>query len=149
MLAISETWLTSGILNVWLSIPDCILIDKAGLGMFLSMETFCLKDGIIYIDVSVEVFSTLVVFLFFAIILYYCPSFTFVFENESLMLFLSELCLGKDEVVLRDFNLTSIKWTEDLTCSWLSLTDVFITNFSWAYTMDSCTLFLCIWTQQV
>ena len=70
-------------------------------------------DSLLFVPVEVNFFNVAVVFLAdldIYIVAVYRPPFCTALQGESLLLFLSEFCIGREILLLGDFNLPSLAW---------------------------------------
>ena len=128
IVGISETWLTSQVLDACLSIPHYVLIRKDVAGN-IAKHGVCLyvKKNLNFVEIVNNVPNTLIVFLpefsLYFVSIYRPPSYTDI-ENDVLLSFLLEFCLGKNVLLVGDFNLPTIRWNEDLVYQGLSPNDL-------------------------
>ena len=119
VLGISETWLTPNISDACLTLPQYTLVRK-DVGV-VAKHGVCIyiKSTLKFVEVAVDVPNPLVLFLsdlsLYFITVYRPPSNSTA-DNDNLITFLTEFCLGKDIILVGDFNLPSIRWNRDLVC---------------------------------
>ena len=116
LLAICETWLTADVPTSYVDLPGFKFfrfdvespVHKHGVGLYL-------KLGLDAVEVSVGLPNVLVVNILswnaYVIVVYRPPSFG-TSENVALRQFLVDFCVGKDVIVVGDFNLPDLRWNE-------------------------------------
>jgi hypothetical protein len=118
ILAISETWLIPSIPSSFVAICNYNLIRgdtssnvrKHGALLYIHKDIKFLNfDTPLPNVVAVQ----LVEFGLYVVACYRPPSYTCV-SNSNLLSFLSEFCFGKEVVILGDFNLPSLRWSDNL-----------------------------------
>ena len=127
ILGVSETWLLSSVPNSFVDIPSYVLLrcDVAG---NVAKHGTCLyiKSSIKYIEIDVQVPNTVAVYLpdfdLYVASIYRPPSNSTVDDN-ALVDFLLDFCLGREVLLMGDFNLPTIQWGNDLICNGLSNID--------------------------
>ena len=76
-----------------------------------------MKNCLDFVSVNINVTNMLAVhvlrFDFFIVVVYRPPSSS-VFDNDRLLAFLMEFCYGKEVIILGDFNLPTVQWTDNL-----------------------------------
>ena len=132
VLGLSETWLTSLITDASLNIPNYTLLRKDVTGNVPKHGvSVYVRNDLTISEITTDIPNVLVIFLphilLYVITIYRPPSYTST-ENNNLLDFLSEFCLGKDVLLMGDFNLPSIKWNNDLQGDGLSPTDLLFYN---------------------
>ena len=119
VLVVCETWLTAETPSSFVDLPGFNFfrsdsgdgIRKHGVGMYVSAK---LTSS----EVEVAMKNVLIVYLeewsIYLVAVYRPPSYL-ENDNECLISFLSEYCYGRNVILLGDFNLPSIKWSEEYT----------------------------------
>ena len=114
LVAVSETWLTGAVSSSFVSIPEFDVVRgdvrgdvrKHGVCIYVSKK---LKYVPLNVDIPNVTCIQLVDMGIFVLSVYRPPSYNNI-ENATLINFLSDFCLGKEVVVLGDFNLPSLRW---------------------------------------
>ena len=118
IIALTETWLVRDTPDSFVTIPGYTYvrpsiegsIHKHGVGLYL-------KNCLDFVSVDVNVRNVLVVHVlrydFFIVVVYRPPSSS-VLDNDRLLAFLMEFCYGKEVVLLGDFNLPTVQWTDSI-----------------------------------
>ena len=120
ILSLSETWLISNICSSFVEVPGYVFyctdvlgeVRKHGVGLYVRGSM-----GSVQIDVDMPnvVVVHLPIYDLYIVSLYRPPSYS-VESNNTLMEFLADFSLGKDLVLLGDFNLPSLRWDRTCVC---------------------------------
>ena len=107
--------------NSFVDVPNFVLLRKDVLGS-VPKHGVCmyLKSHLNYSEISVQVPNVVVAHLpdhDLCIATIYRPPSNSVRDDERLVNFLYEFCLGKEVILLGNFNLPSIQWERDLLVS--------------------------------
>ena len=114
VVSVTETWLTESCSSSFVDIPGFQFyrgdvvgeVRKHGAGLYVS-------DMLVHVKVEVSLPNIVIVHLInveiYVISIYRPPSYSFE-ENNSLILFLRYFSLGKELIVLGDFNLPTLSW---------------------------------------
>ena len=116
LLAISETWLLESIPSSFVDVPGFKFyrgdvhgsVRKHGAGLYVADTLSCVQ---VEVDLPNVVVCRVLEYNRYIISLYRPPSYTDM-ENDRLLNFLSDFCSGRDVLLLGDFNLPTLKWSE-------------------------------------
>ena len=116
IISITETWLLNSIPSSFVTLPGFELY-RGDVGGEVRKHGAALYVDVSFRQVQVEVQlpNLVIVFLLdldiYVLSVYRPPSYS-VAENEALREFLTEFSLGKEVVIMGDFNLPSLKWDD-------------------------------------
>ena len=114
VLSITETWLIDADVTSFVDLPEFSFfrgcfegeVRKHGVGLYVSKGLRCLQ---VEVPVANVVMVCLLDFDLFVLSVYRPPSYS-QNENSLLISFLSDHLVGKEVVVMGDFNLPTLKW---------------------------------------
>ena len=116
LLGVCETWLTASVATSFVSLDGFQVVRRDGAGD-ARKHGVCLyiSNSVKYISVDVPCHNLVAVHLFdfdiYVVVAYRPPSYTEM-ENAELVSFLQNFCLGRETILMGDFNLPSLKWSE-------------------------------------
>ena len=133
--AVAETWLLPSVKDSFVDISDYIIVRK-------DTESIYAKHGVcLYIrkdihfehhnvDIANVVCVHLVNLGVFIVVIYRPPSYSNL-DNENLSAFILEFCMGKEVIVVGDFNLSSIDWSSEFSLfeHYDPVTQLFVDSF--------------------
>lgn len=113
--AVTETWLTPNIGDSFLSLSNYKIVrSDSPSGIPKHGVCFYVSNSINYVQVDCCCPNTCIIHLttynMYVIVTYRPPSYTYE-ENLGLIDFLLEFCYGKEILLMGDFNLPTIEWT--------------------------------------
>lgn len=115
ILAVTETWLTPAIADSFLSLQNYKIVrSDSPSGITKHGVCFYVNKSINHVQIDCSCPNMCIIHLttfnIYVIVAYRPPSYTYD-ENLVLIDFLLEFCYGKEVLVMGDFNLPTIKWT--------------------------------------
>jgi len=128
VVAVTETWLTTQCSDSFVAVPGYSLyrgdvrgdVRKHGAGLYITDE---LKHVGVKVDIPNVAAAVLIDYDLHVLSIYRPPSYS-QGENQALLEFLQQFMMGKEVIVLGDFNLPSLRWSDNSVLdSYVSPTD--------------------------
>ena len=114
VVAVCETWLIPSVSSSFISI-DGFRVARGDSSLFVRKHGCCLyvRDSLAFIQMGVDlpnVVAVLLLDLDVYILAVYRPPSSSLTQNENLVSFISNFCVGREVIILGDFNLPSLDW---------------------------------------